>query len=315
MDPSTGKIIAMDEYPTYNPNNKGSDFSIYINNLISSRYELGSIIKPLTMAAAIDSGSISKDDMYNDVGVRKIDDFDIGNFDRKARGVIPVSKILTDSLNIGIIHIVEKMGIEVFQEYFKKFGLGQETGIALSGEVNSLIGNIETNIKVNNVTAGFGQGIALTPIQVVRALSAIANGGILIDPYIVEKIEYTDGRVSNFPPDDGVRIISKETARAVTDMLVSIVDTKLYHKNNKDTHHSVAIKTGTAQLPKKGGGYLENEYLHSFVGYFPANNPKYLVFLFQKSPKTTAYSSDTLSPAFFKIKNFLVDYYNVPPDR
>ncbi|MDI9355368.1 MAG: penicillin-binding transpeptidase domain-containing protein, partial [Cyanobium sp. MAG06] len=161
----------MEEYPTYDPNNKGSDFSIYINNLISSTYELGSIIKPLTMAAAIDSNTINQNDYYNDTGVRKIDDFIIGNYDKKNRGIIPISDILSESLNIGIIYLVEKMGLKTFQKYFKSFGLGQETGISLGGEVNSLVGNINNNIFIDNATAGFGQGIALTPIQTVRALS------------------------------------------------------------------------------------------------------------------------------------------------
>ena len=317
MDPSTGKILAMEEYPTFNPNNirEVKDISVFKNNLISGVYELGSIVKPLTMAAALDSGAVKKGDVYNDVGIINIDGYNVANFDKKARGIIPISETLGQSLNIGIVNLVSKMGIGTFQKYFKSFGLGQETGLSLFGEVNSLTANIDTNIFVNNATAGFGQGIALTPIQIVRALSAVANGGILRDPYLLDKIEYSDGRIYNFTPDEGKRVISEQASRDVTEMLVNIVDSKLYYKNNKDPRHSVAVKTGTAQLPKRGGGYLHDSYLHSFMGYFPANNPKYLVFLFQKNPKTAAYSSDTMAPAFFKMKNFLVDYYNVPPDR
>ena len=317
IDPSTGKIIAMDEYPTFDPNDikNVKDISVFKNDLISGVYELGSIIKPLTMSAAIDSDSVNKDDTYNDTGTVLIDGYKVSNFDKKARGIIPLAQILAQSLNVGIVHIVNVMGIDTFQKYFKSFGLGVETGISLFGEVNSLVSNLDSPISVDNATAGFGQGIALTPIQTVRALSAVANGGILLDPYITDRIEYEDGRVYKYVPNQGVRVMKEETSKAVTDMLVHIVDDNPYYKNRKDKLHSIAVKTGTAQIPKKGGGYLDDSFLHSFVGYFPANNPKYLVFIFQKNPKTASFSSDTLAPAFFKMKNFLVDYYDVPPDR
>lgn len=317
MNPKTGEIIAMDELESFNPNNIASTTHIknFNNTLISGVYEMGSIIKPLTMLAAMDSGVVNINTTYNDTSFRELDGYKVYNHDKAGRGVIGMYPILADSLNVGIIFLVEKMGIETFTSYFKKFGIGFETGISLPGESSGLVANLDSNIMVDAGTAGFGQGIAISPVQTIRALSVVANGGKLVTPQIVKKIVYSNGYTKDFVPDESVRVASEESAKIVKDYMVKIVDLKLSDGQYKDLKYSVAAKTGTAQIPQPGGGYYKDRYLHSFIGFFPAEDPKFIVFLFHTYPKGADYASKTLTESFFKIKNYLINYYSVLPDR
>lgn len=317
MDPKTGEIIAMDSLPSYDPNDyrNASSVSLFTNEMVSSVYEMGSIIKPLTVLAAVDAGLVDKNYTYNDTGSRLLDTFTVRNYDGKARGITTVQTILDKSLNVGIVHLVEKLGVSTFQDYFRKFGLTEETGIDLPGEASGLTDNLFSNVFVDSATAGFGQGIAITPIQTVRSLSVLANGGRLVTPHVVSKIVYKSGDVKNLNVDIGDAVVSASSTEHVTEMLVHVVDTALLGGKFKMDRYSVAAKTGTAQIAKKGGGYSEEEYLHSFFGYFPAYDPKYIIFLFQKNPKNAEYASATLTEPFFEIVKFLIAYFEVPPDR
>lgn len=317
MDPRDGRIIAMEELPTYDPNKFGdvNDASLFKNDLISGVYEVGSIIKPITMAAALDSGSIDTDTFYNDVGSRELNGRTVSNFDKGARGWVNVSLILDKSLNMGIVFLVEKMGIESFQDYFRKFGLNTETGIDLPNELSGLTKNLNSKVFVDSATAGFGQGIAITPIQTVRALAALGNGGKLVNPYVVRKVDYKNGISKDIQADTGEQIISAKTSEEVSRMLVHVVDTALANGDYKMDKYSIAAKTGTAQIPIPNGGYYKDRYLHSFFGYFPAYNPEYIIFLYHVNPKNVEYASKTLTDPFFKIVDFLISYYGVAPDR
>lgn len=318
MDPRTGEIIAMDVVPGYNANNftDVKDLSVFSNQTVSGVYEMGSIIKPITMASALDSGVVSLSTTYVDTGFRELDGFKVRNFDSKARGVTTMQTILDKSLNVGIVFLVEKMGVPLFQRYFKSFGLSETTGVDLPNEESGLSQNLDSTVFVDSATAGFGQGIALTPVQTIRALAALGNGGKLVTPHVLDKIVYEDGSIKRYSPDiEDVQVIKPETSEAISKMLTHVVDTALKNGEYKMEHYSIGAKTGTAQMPKQGGGYYDDRYLHSFFGYFPASNPRYIVFLFHTYPKGAEYASATLTDPFFNIVKFLISYYQVPPDR
>lgn len=319
MDPSTGRIIAMEALPTFDPNNftEVTDTSFFGNQNIGGVYEMGSIIKPITVASALDALVVTEGvTTYNDTGFRDLNGYKVKNFDGKARGEgTTLQTILDKSLNIGIVFLVEQLGTARFQEYFKKFGIGTETGIDLPTEASGLTKNIDSNVFVDNATAGFGQGIAITPIQTIRALAVLGNGGKLVNPHIVDSIVYKNGDVKKIVSDEGERIISAKASESISRMLVHVVDYALKDGKYKMNKYAIAAKTGTAQMVNPKGGYYEDRYLHSFFGYFPAYDPKYIIFLFHTYPKGAEYASATLTDPFFKLVKFLISYYEVPPDR
>jgi cell division protein FtsI/penicillin-binding protein 2 len=317
MNPNTGEIFALASLPTFNPNNLKDvkDPKVFSNPLVEDVREMGSIIKPLTMAVGIDSGVINSQSKYNDTGFLELNGKKISNFDGKARGITSMQEILSQSLNIGAANIAIKVGHDVFTDYFKKFGLGEMTGIDQPNEQKGMIRNLDSTRDIEIATASYGQGIAITPIETIRALSVVANGGLLVTPHLINKIEYTDGTVetSNFPK---TQILKKETTEEVTHMLVNVVDTALKKGQVKMDHYSIAAKTGTAQIANPlAKGYYDDRYLHSFFGYFPAYNPKFIIFLYQVYPKSAGYASESLTDPFIEITKFLINYYEIPPDR
>ncbi|PIQ91760.1 MAG: hypothetical protein COV70_02010 [Parcubacteria group bacterium CG11_big_fil_rev_8_21_14_0_20_39_22] len=317
IDPKSGEVVAMAISPDFDPNNFSSaDPNRFSNPLVSSVYEMGSIVKPLTIAAGIDSGAINKDSSYFDEGYIMVNGARISNHDRKGRGKATMQDVLSQSLNTGVAHVVMKMGKEDFSTYMKNFGLGEETGIDLPGEVRGLIGNLDSPRDIEHVTASFGQGIALTPIGIVRALSSIANKGVMPDPHIVDSIDYDVGFKKKLSRSGGERVISEETASAVTNMLVNAVDTGLSGGKEKMERYSIAAKTGTAQIADENKrGYYDDRFLHSFFGFFPAYNPRFLVFYFTVEPKGAEYANYTLTDPFFNTAKFLINYYDIEPDR
>ena len=317
MDINTGAIIGMEELPSFDPNNYKNveDISYYNNDLVSGVYEVGSIIKPLTVAAALDSNTVTEKTTYYDAGTLILNGLKVSNYDKKARGPkTPIQQILSQSLNVGIAFLVEKMGGETFSKYFHRYGFGDYTGIDLPNEGSGLTANLDTNILVDSVTAGFGQGIAITPVETIRALSTLGNGGKLITPHIVKSITYDDGTSKEIAVDDPVQVFDNaSTSQKVTNMLIKVVDEGMHSKNPK---YTIAAKTGTAQMVNSANGkYYDDRYLHSFFGYFPATKPKYIIFLYHTHPKGAQYASQTLKDSFFNLVDFIVNYYEIPPDR
>jgi len=317
MNPKTGEIYAMNVVPTYDLNNRAeATIEDFRNPLVENVYEMGSIIKALTMAAGIDSGAVSQSTTYYDSGVLELDTFTIGNYDGKGRGTVDMQEVLNQSLNTGVAFVVDTMGKSLFRDYFKALKIGSETGIDLPNESHGLVANLDSPRDVEYATASFGQGIALTPIATVRALAALGNGGTLVTPHIAKRIEYQDGTVKEvqYPPGD--QVFSPETSTAISRMLTTVVDDALRGGDVALDNYSIAAKTGTAQIAdSEGGGYYDDRYLHSFFGYFPSYDPEFLVFLYTVEPKQVRYASETLTDPFMEITKFLINYYNLPPDR
>ncbi len=318
MDPMTGEIVGMASVPNFDPNNfqKETNVAVFGNPLVEEVREMGSIVKPLTVAAGLDAGVIGAESTYFDKGSITLDTETIYNFDKKGRGQIPMQTALSKSLNTGMVYIYQKLGKEKFKKYFMDFGFGEKTGIDLPNEVSNIVGNLKSPRDIEYATASFGQGIALTPVSITRALATLGNGGNLVIPHLIKRINYRTGLHKNIDPDPVRRVISEESSNEITRMLVKVVDESLLDGRAKNPHYSVAAKTGTAQIANpNGGGYFEDRYLHSFFGYFPAYNPKFIVFLYTVYPKGVTYASNTLTEPFLDISKFLVNYYEIPPDR
>jgi stage V sporulation protein D (sporulation-specific penicillin-binding protein) len=316
MDPKTGEIRALNAVPTYDPNNRGdATIELFQNPLVENVYEMGSIIKALTVAAGLDSKVITPASTYYDPGFIELNTFTIKNFDGKGRGTVDMQQVLNQSLNTGVAHIVGLMGHKRFREYFTNLKLGSESGIDMPNEVAGLVSNLESPREVEYATASFGQRIAMTPIATVRALATLGNGGHLVTPHLVKKIEYEDGTEKEISYPNGAQVFTPETSETVSRMLTNVVDQALRHGEVALPHHTIAAKTGTAQIAKPTGGYYDDRYLHSFFGYFPAYDPQYIVFLYTVEPKGVEYASETLTEPFMDLTKFLINYYNIPPDR
>jgi cell division protein FtsI/penicillin-binding protein 2 len=318
MDPKTGNIISMVLLPSFDPNNTKSvsNVKLFSNPLVENVYEMGSIMKPITMAMGLDSGAITTASTYDDTGTMTLDDRKISNYDGRARGKTDMQQILSQSLNIGATFIALRSGAENMYRYFSKIGFGSITGIDLPVESRGLVKDFRNAKQIDIATASYGQGVAISPMVMTRALSVLANGGDLVTPRLVSRIEYKDGTRENVEQKDEIKVFRKETTEDVTSMLVNVFDNALLGGTKKHEHYSIAAKTGTAQIPDPvNGGYYKDRYLHSFFGYFPAYDAKFIVFIYQIYPKDAQYASETLTDPFDQIATFLLDYYSVPPDR
>jgi len=331
IDPNTGEIYAMAVSPSFNLNDfkNVTNVNLFSNPLVSDAYEMGSIIKPITMSIGLDTGSVTATTKYNDTGFIKVDGSTIHNYDNKARGLIDMQQILNQSLNVGASYVATQIGKPDFLKYFQAFGIGSETGIDLpseaAGNISNLLNNLNNKKQVEYDTASFGQGISMTPIITATALSVLANGGKLIMPHIVKEIDYKFGFSKKIDyTNEAKQVLKPQTSEEITRMLVRVVDEALANGKRKMEHYSIAAKTGTAQIARpasEGGGYYTDKYLHSFFGYFPAYNPRFLVFLYTFEPKDSTnpqadeYASQTLTDPFFDITNFLINYYEIAPDR
>ncbi len=317
MDPYTGEIVALANAPTFDLNNYGAekDNSVYTNALVQGRYEMGSIVKPLVMAAAIDSGAVKPTTTYFDAGSVVVQDKTINNFDKKGRGTISMQDVLNQSLNTGMVFAEQKMGKETFKEYIvDRFKLGEKTGVDLPGEVNGLMSGLKGANDVNYANAAFGQGIATSPINIVRGFAVLANGGTLVTPHVATAINEQSGFTKTISYSKSeTPVLKPETVTTINNMLVQVVDDG-YHRGLE--HYSVAAKTGTAQIARLGGqGYYTDRNLHSLIGYFPASKPRYVLYLFNVYPKGELYAIQTLGDPFFDMVQFLGNYYAISPDR
>lgn len=317
MDPKTGEIIAMAHVPTFDLNEYGKEtnVSVYSNPFSQDVYEMGSIVKPLVMAGAIDANVLTPQTTYVDnTGFTKVQDRTFYNFDKKGRGKATMQDVLNQSLNTGMIFVQQKMGKGTFRNYLlDRYKLGEKTGVDLPGEASGLVGGLKSQNDVNYAAASFGQGIATSPLAIVRAYSSLANGGHLVTPHLAKEIKQENGLTKTLKFPIGEPILSTETTSTITNMLVTVVD-KGYGRGLE--HYSVAAKTGTAQMARPdGSGYYDDRNFHSLIGYFPAYEPRFVLYLFNNYPKGASFSSQTLADPFFEMVQFMTSYYELTPDR
>lgn len=319
MDPRDGSIIAMAGDPMFNPNEYGKvkDPSVFLNPDTERVYEIGSVIKPLVMAAAIDKGVLTPETTYADyTGSLTISGKTINNFDKKGRGVASMQTVLDQSLNTGMVFVENKLGHENFRNYMLSFGLGEKTNVGLPGELSGLVSNLKAKDEVAYATASFGQGIAVTPIEAVRAWGALANGGYMVQPHVVAGI---DKEITGYTPIAyplGKQVLKTETTKTIGTMLTHVFDVAYGGGKIKYEHYSVAAKTGTAQIAMPNGqGYYADKHMHSFFSYFPVSNPRFVTYFFIRDPQGAQYASQTLIPPFLEFSKYLIHYYEIPPDR
>lgn len=310
MEPKTGRILAMANYPNFNPNSYSKyPNGTFINSSIQLTYEPGSTFKVMTIAAGLESKKITPQTQYYDSGEVKVDNKVIKNWDLKAHGWQTMTDVIAKSLNTGVIFAESKMGHDLFYQYALKSHINQKTGIDLPGEVKGNINNLKGFQDVYFATAAFGQGITVTPLGMLSIISAIANKGVMMKPYIVEKIVSSDGgNETIIEPEKEVKIIEEETARLMRVMMTNAVEV-----NQVATikGYQVAGKTGTAQVPDENGRY-GNDTIHSFVGFAPAENPRFAILIKLDRPEANL-AGATVIPIFKELAQFILNYYEIPP--
>lgn len=316
MEPSSGKIIAMANWPGFDLNNYSleADFNVFLNKNIQSRYEPGSVIKPFSLAASMNEKKITPDTVYEDTGKLKLDGWIIRNSDNKAHGIQTMTEVLEKSLNTGAVFAAAKISKEVFYNYFKNFGFDVSTGIELQGEISGDLSNLKTKRDINYANASFGQGIAMTPIEIITGFAALINGGKLMKPYIVEKIIKDDGSEDKFYPEEIRAVITPETSAKISAMLISVVE-KGHAKGAALKGYWIGGKTGTAQVPFQDKRGYSAETIHTFVGFGPVPDPKFIVLVKMDEPKGVEFAESSALPVFNTIANFLVNYMEIPPTR
>lgn len=306
-EPTTGKILAMGSFPAFDPNNyRSTPLSNFLNPAVEQRYEPGSVLKVLTMAAGIDSGKITPETTYVDKGTITLNRWTIQNWDLKERGPygrIDMWKVLERSVNTGAVFIQRTLGRDLFTQYLKKFGIGEKTDIKLPGELPGDMRRLNhTERDVAFATASYGQGVAVTPLLLLHAVGAIANKGVLMKPLII----------ADDSPVAVRRVVSEAAAEMVTKMMVNALDKAEIAKING---YTLAGKTGTAFIPDfKKGGYTE-QVINTYVGFGPTSNPRFIILIKLDRPRGAPIAGLTVVPAFRDLAQFMINYYNIQPDR
>ena len=311
--PATAEILGLTCLPDYDPDTY-YDYSEKTFNdwAISDLYEPGSTFKPLVMAAALEEKKVKPSDLFDEKGGVEISGYTIQNWNDKYEGKISISRILEKSSNVGMVYVGNKLGNERLYQYLGKYGLGGSTEIDLQGEAVSYLKPIKDWYPIDFSAAAFGQGIAMTPLQLIRAFGAVVNGGYLMKPYTVKAI-IDGGEEKQRDPKPVRRVISEQTSATMRQMLVSTVE-HAEAKWDRPEGYKIGGKTGTAQLAI-GGKYDASKTIASFVGFAPADNPVFLVLVVLREPATSGWGSETAAPIFFEIAKQLFVYYNIPPQE
>jgi len=315
VEPQTGKILAMAAIPNFDLNkyNKVKDYSLFLNPNISLTWEPGSVFKPVCMAAALDLDKVTPDTTNIFGSSTKVGPYTIRTATGRAYGKETMTQVLENSDNVAMVWVANLIGKKEFFKYIKKFGFGSLTGIDLAGETAGEVKNVKSWGDIHLATFSFGQGLTVTPLQMLMAFATIANSGKLMKPFVVEKIVKPNGETKTIQPHQVRQVIKEETAKELTQMLVSVVENG-FGKKARVPGYKIAGKTGTAQVPNPNGtGYSETEKIVSFAGFAPADNPRFAAIIKLDYPQKVKWASDSAAPLFGKLARWLLYYLGVPP--
>ncbi len=316
MDPKTGEILAMANRPTYDPNHYGQGTEeVFKNIAVTNLYEPGSTFKPIIASAALASGKWKLDQVYNDKGSFVANGHVMQNWNGEGYGPVRLIDILKFSINTGMAEIGTTTGADILSKYVRNYGFGSKTGIELPGEGDGILYEPDDMSKLDVATMSIGQGIAVTPLQMVRAFGAIANGGSMMKPHIIKSYSNVKGEItSTTDPEVVGQPIPEDTAKTIADILEKEVSEGGGTKAMVEGYH-FGGKTGTAEkLDTKNGGYLAGHYIASFIGFGPVEDPKFVVLVaIDDHKKGSIYGGQIAAPVFKNIVSQLVRYYQMSP--
>eukprot|EP00362_Geleiidae_sp_MMETSP1317_P001979 CAMPEP_0201282406 /NCGR_PEP_ID=MMETSP1317-20130820/5572_1 /ASSEMBLY_ACC=CAM_ASM_000770 /TAXON_ID=187299 /ORGANISM="Undescribed Undescribed, Strain Undescribed" /LENGTH=355 /DNA_ID=CAMNT_0047594979 /DNA_START=96 /DNA_END=1163 /DNA_ORIENTATION=- len=312
-NPKTGAVLAIANYPFFNPNSyKEYNRKFWRNRVITDSYEPGSIIKMFLAAAAIEFGICTPASIF----FCENGEYRIGKniiHDSHAYEWLTLTQIVKFSSNIGIVKVSETLGKETIYNTLLNFGFGKKTGIDFPGETSGILSHYIRWTDVDAATIGFGQGISVSAIQLIAAASTIANGGILMKPYIVHTIIDKDNRIiKSNTPKQLRRVISQETATNIRDILIEVTTENGTGKRAALELYTICGKTGTAQKAESGYGYLKGKYIASFLGFAPAKAPEIVILVTVDEPEKHSYGGIVAGPVFKQIAHETLNYLGVP---
>jgi cell division protein FtsI/penicillin-binding protein 2 len=315
MDPKTGDILAAVSQPTFDPNRYGeADPAAYLDPAVSKLYEPGSVIKAMTMAAALESGAVAADSTYEDSGVTEYGGIIVSNWDRSIQGTVSMTDLLQHSLNVGAVYLADRMGPDVFYRSLAEFSFGTPTGVDLDGEVAGLVRTPDQDdwYPADLATNSFGQGLAATPMQVITAMAALANDGRMMKPRVVSARLPDSGPPEILAPQTIRQVVSPWSAREVRRMLRHVVTG--YAVQADIPGYTVAGKTGTSEIVDEAhGGYEETDTIASFAGFLPVDAPRVVILVKIDRPNAPR-GSDAAAPAFRRVAEAAISALDIPPD-
>lgn len=315
MNPKTGEILAMASRPNFDPNDYGkANKEAYKNRAVVNLYEPGSTFKPLMASAALDAGTWTESKTYKDVGYIQVDDRVISNWDDSGMGTVTLKEILKFSINTGMVAIGLNTGGKILTSYAEKYGFGKQTGIELPGEGEGILFNPDEMSSINTATMAIGQGIAVTPLQMVQAFGAVANHGTMMKPFVIKEIDNPDGSVfKKTEPKEVSQPVSAEVSRIISTIMADEINSG-GGLNAKIDGYNFCGKTGTAQrLNSEGTGYADGQYIGSFVGFGPLEDPEYVVLIVVDNPSGVYYGAQVAAPVFKSMMTDIVRIKGIRP--
>ncbi len=315
MEPATGAILALCNVPTYDPNAYQNEKDAYRfqNSAIFRAYEPGSVFKAFTMSAALDAGAVTPDTVFVDTGSVTRDGLTIRNAANKSWGKQDMRGVIKNSINTGTVFVAEKLGKEKFRTAVERFGFGALTALELKSEVKGTIKSLAKAGSIYLATASFGQGITVTPLQLISGFATIANGGVRMQPQIVAAWRSPSGAITPVEPKNLGRVISANAAREITEMMRAVVQ-EGSGRRAQVKGYALAGKTGTAQIVGNNGKYLGDLINnHTFVAFGPVKNPRFVMLVLYERP-AARYAEYTAVPTVGRVAPFLLQYLGIPPD-